>query len=70
MKQLLGKHGLRLTRIRPMWYDSFYVSLLSEKYLKRPLGPLRALLVGMISNLLAVFSGKKCSSIVYVAEKD
>jgi SAM-dependent methyltransferase len=69
MNHLLGMHGLRLTRIMPMWYDSFYVSLLSEKYMKRPLGPLRALLVGMISNLVAVFSGKKCSSVVYVAEK-
>ena len=69
MEQLLSMHGLRLKRVMPMWYDSFYVSLLSEKYMKRPLGPMRALLIGGISNLSALFSRKKCSSVVYVAER-
>jgi hypothetical protein len=68
MKWLLEKHGFRIRQVKPMWFDSFYVSLLSEKYMNRPLGLIRAVFIGMISNLNALFCRKKCSSLVYVAE--
>src|SRR5688572_15174261 len=32
MRGLFQKHGLQLKAIKPMWFDSFYVSMLSEKY--------------------------------------
>lgn len=70
MEWLMHRHGFRIHRHRPMWYDSFYVSLLSEKYMKRPLGALRAMLTASVSNIRAMFSGKKCSSVVYVAGQD
>lgn len=70
MEILLEKHGLKITGILPMRFDSYYVSLLSEKYMKRPTGPLNALFIGFISNLVALFCRKKCSSLVYVVEAD
>lgn len=42
MKQLAGIHGFRVESILPMWFDSYYVSLLSSRYeqgeTKVPLG--------------------------------
>ena len=32
MKMLIEKAGMKITDYRPMWFDSFYVSLLSSKY--------------------------------------
>jgi ubiquinone/menaquinone biosynthesis C-methylase UbiE len=32
IKILFEKHGCRLVQTLPMWFDAFYVSLLSEKY--------------------------------------
>nr|WP_315816310.1 methyltransferase domain-containing protein [Paraflavitalea speifideiaquila] len=32
MQVLLQQHGLVLKSVKPMWFDSFYVSLLSEQY--------------------------------------
>ena len=65
MEQLMDVHGLKIVKQFPMWFDSFYVSLLSEKYKKNPLGLLFAFCVGLISNVAAFFNGKS-SSIIYV----
>ncbi len=67
MKELLDLHGLSIEAIRPMWYDSFYVSLLSEKYKRGKSNPARAFLNGMLSNSKALMNTKKCSSVIYVA---
>jgi predicted SAM-dependent methyltransferase len=68
MKQLLKQHGLKIISIKPMWYDSFYVSMLSEQYRKGNM--LRAFFVAAYSNLRAIFNKKLCSSLVYIVEKD
>ena len=31
-RKLFDKQNMNLEDIKPMWFDSFYVSLLSEKY--------------------------------------
>ena len=67
MKELLELHGLSIDSIKPMWYDSFYVSLLSEKYKTGKSNPASAFLNGMISNSKALMNTKKCSSVIYVA---
>jgi SAM-dependent methyltransferase len=72
MKLLLEKNGFRVTRTIPMYFDSFYVSLLSESY-KNPtrnkfLNLLPATLIGLISNLKAI-ENKNYSSLIYVAKK-
>jgi hypothetical protein len=65
MANLMEVNGLKIVNTLPMWFDSFYVSLLSEKYKKNPLGPIAAFFIGMISNVIALFKGNS-SSLIYV----
>ena len=53
---------------RPMWFDAIYVSLLSERNRKQKSNALRGLLVGLWSNVAALFL-KEPSSRVYVLRK-
>lgn len=66
MKRLLDNHGLKITKIKPMWYDSVYVSMLSEEYKTGNQHPVRALINGSISNLEALLDHAKCSSLIYI----
>ena len=57
LKRLLFNHGLLVKEKIPMKLDSFYVSILSEKYRREKkfqvLGPIRAFAIGLISNYMA-----------------
>ena len=66
MRSLLKKHGLRLINIRPMWYDSFYVSLLSEKYKTGKNNFIKAFITGLKSNIKALSNNEKASSLIYI----
>ena len=66
MKKLAEKHGLVIKRYRPMWYDSFYISLLSSRYKKGKTDFFGAFFAGLFSNLNALFNSRKCSSILYI----
>lgn len=70
MKALLAQHRLQLVAQRPMWFDSFYISLLSSKY-RNGKSPnwIHAGLTGLRSNLNALLQPHKCSSIIYVIKK-
>lgn len=71
MRFLMKQYGFTVINLKPMWFDSFYVSLLSEKYIKTGLlGVLRAFIIGCVSNLLAVSSNAKASSIIYEIKKE
>ena len=59
--------GLQWSKKFPMWFDAFYVSLLSESYKKRG-NPIRAIGVGLYSTLSAMFT-KEYSSMLYVLKK-
>ena len=67
MKVLLNAHGLKIEKMKPMWYDSVYVSMLSEKYKTGNSRPIRALINGTVSNIETVFDNTKCSSLIYIA---
>jgi len=69
MKQLLEKNGLKLHIIKPMWYDSFYISMLSEQYKTGHSNIVKAFFNGTISNLKTVFNNEYCSSLIYVVGK-
>ena len=70
MSTLLNEIGFEIVSIKPMWYDSFYVSLLSEKYKQSgKLGLLLAVLIGGISNLFALSDPSKASSVIYEVKK-
>lgn len=67
IKELLSLHGLGVISEKPMWYDSFYVSMLSEKYKNGKPNLPRAILNGINSNSKAIMNTEKCSSIIYIA---
>ncbi len=69
MKLLIEKHGMKLNLLQPMWYDSFYVSLLSEQYKTGKPGNMHAAKNGLLSNLKAFNNPGKCSSVIYVIGK-
>lgn len=70
MDTLLNEMGFEIVTLKPMWYDSFYVSLLSEKYKQSgKLGILVAGVIGIFSNLFAMMNPSKASSIIYEAKK-
>ena len=63
---LASKHGFKLESIKPMLFDSFYVSMLSEKYKNGNI--FKAASNGLVSNL----KGRKSqnySSLIYVFNK-
>lgn len=64
--QLLLQHGLQLKEIKPMWYDSFYVSMLSEKYKSGKNNFINAAWNGYVSNWKALFDNERCSSVIYI----
>lgn len=66
MESLLAAHGLKVIEMKPMWFDSFYVSMLSEKY-KTGGNIIKACFTGAASNLKALNDSGKCSSVIYIA---
>lgn len=50
IKLLFEKEGMKLEKVLPMKFDSFYVSLLSEKYESGKMNFVSAFLVGLQSN--------------------
>lgn len=65
IKKLFGKFQIELNKTIPMKFDSFYVSLLSEKYKTGKQNPLKAFWIGFRSNLKAK-STSEYSSLIYV----
>ena len=69
MEVLMKKHGLKVLRFIPMWYDGIYISLLSSKYKDGKTNWLASAWSGLRSNIAAVGDEKKCSSVIYVIGK-
>jgi len=69
MQVLMEKYGLKVRQYKPMWYDSYYISLLSSKYKHGKTNWLTATWNGLRSNIVAVGDNKKCSSVIYVIVK-
>ena len=53
IKKLFQKEEMQLVKILPMKFDSFYVSLLSEKYKTGKMNFVKAFFIGLQSNLKA-----------------
>ncbi len=69
IEALAQKHNFQLREVRNMPFDSFYVSLLSEKLLWGKGRPIQALWQGLKSNLSGAKS-KNMSSLIYVLRKN
>lgn len=67
VQSLTEPHGFQFLSKHPLKLDAFYVSMLSEKYMKGML--LRGIWIGLRSNFHARFSGYPYSSEVYVFKK-
>ncbi|MDP3352297.1 MAG: class I SAM-dependent methyltransferase [Flavobacteriaceae bacterium] len=62
---LFGNEKMEVTKIFPMKMDSFYVSLLSEKYKTGKMNYFKGFLIGLQSNIKAIISDEY-SSHIYV----
>ena len=69
MKNLMELHGMQVLEYKPMWFDSFYVSMLSEQYKNGKGNLIAAFFRGLLSNMNAMANHKKCSSVIYVIVK-
>jgi len=65
LKHLLENNGFELKETLPMKFDSFYVSMLSEKHKTGSVNLIKAFLIGLKSNLKAN-TNDKFSSTIYV----
>ena len=66
LSKLMQLHSMKVKAIKPMWYDAFYVSLLSEKYKTGSMRLIPAVFTGIISNINAMFKKGVCSSQIYI----
>lgn len=58
----------KIKKVKPLLLDSFYISILSEKYKKNPLFWLKGGIIGAISNFKAS-KNNEFSSLIYIIEK-
>jgi SAM-dependent methyltransferase len=68
MRKLLQQHGFSLGSMHSQWFDSFYVSLLSEQYKTGRQHFVKGVWNGFKSNMNAAGSAARCSSVIYVAQ--
>ena len=68
ISKLFLKEKMEVVKILPMKFDSYYVSLLSEKYKTGSANFLKAIYIGFVSNLKAIQS-KEYSSLIYIIKK-
>lgn len=69
MDTLAQQYGFEIEQYIPMIFDSYYVSMLSEKYKKGKSRNLQAFTIGLESNQRAARNPKKYSSVIYVMKK-
>lgn len=69
IRKIAATQSLLLEGVHPMKFDSFYVSLLSEKYKSGKMNVVSAFAAGLRSNVKAHRSGEY-SSLIYVLKND
>ncbi len=69
IERLFSNHYFKLIKTKPMWFDAFYVSLLSEKYKTGKSNWINAIVMGLKSNLSGM-NTKEYSSHIYILKKE
>lgn len=69
MKFFMEKNGFNILTNKPLPFDSFYVSLLSEKYIHGTQRLFAGFWQGLMSWFGAFSDAKKCSSVIYIMQK-
>ncbi|WP_299533670.1 class I SAM-dependent methyltransferase [Ulvibacterium sp.] len=67
MEKLFSRHKMKIIEIRPMFFDAFYVAMLSEKYKTGRTNFIKACCIGLWSNIKALGSGEY-SSLIYILQ--
>lgn len=68
ISSIFNKQGLKVIKTLPMYFDSYYVSMLSEKYKTGKTNYIKAFYRGWLSNRKASTSGEY-SSLIYVLQR-
>jgi 2-polyprenyl-3-methyl-5-hydroxy-6-metoxy-1,4-benzoquinol methylase len=66
---LFAKENMNMQKVLPMKFDSFYVSLLSEKYKNGKMNYIRAFFIGLQSNMKAIKNMEYSSHIYIIRNK-
>ena len=69
MQALVQQFGFTVKKRKPMRFDSFYVSMLSEQYKNGKPNLLKACWNGLQSNLKSGADAGHCSSVIYIIQK-
>ncbi|GGG93390.1 methyltransferase [Polaribacter pacificus] len=69
ISKLMKERAMSVFKILPMKFDSYYVSLLSEKYKNSKNNFIKAFYIGFVSNIKARKSSEY-SSLIYLIKKD
>ena len=65
ISKLFSKVSMAVVKTKPMYFDAFYVSLLSEKYKTGKMNFFKGFYIGLLSNLKAMAT-KEASSLIYI----
>ncbi|WP_406685312.1 class I SAM-dependent methyltransferase [Seonamhaeicola sp. MEBiC1930] len=65
MSNLFSKVNMKVVKTKCMWFDAFYVSMLSEKYASGKMNLFKGFFIGALSNIKAITS-KEASSLIYI----
>lgn len=69
IQQFGSKHGFIMAERYPMPFDAFYVSMLSEKNMKKGLAFVRGMYTGLLAWFSALARKERSSSMIYVFRK-
>lgn len=67
ISSIFAPRGLHIVASKPLIFDSFYISLLSEKYKSGWSNPFKAFISGLYSNISA-WNTKEYSSMIYILQ--
>lgn len=68
-EQLADKHNFKIVKTKAMYFDPFYIAMLSEKNKGTALASLIGLIKGSYFFIRSLFNTKKCSSLIYILKK-
>ncbi|MEP7265641.1 MAG: class I SAM-dependent methyltransferase [Bacteroidota bacterium] len=69
IENLMEKNGFAVKEIKPLFFDPFYIALLSEKYKNGSQNPLKATWVGLQTTLKGRSDMEANSSLIYIIRK-
>lgn len=68
IQNLFSSHDMKVEKMLPLFFDAFYVSMLSEKYKSGSMNYISGLFHGLKSNLKAMNNKSRFSSLIYVCK--